>query len=571
VVDKIGESPTYNFYVDERSDELRLNNLTPPSKPVGSPAFDLVLTGTGFDRNARVRWNGSPRVTVFTSSTSLTAQIPASDLVARGTATITVTQLTKTSNGLSFYVEGSTIPVNGPGLIRLSPSNARVGNQGFTLTILGKNFSEDSVVSWNGVNRETQFVSVSTLTIAVAASDLVTAGTATVKVSDKGYFSNELGFEIRPAVVNPRIYSLSPSTAAVGSADFYLTVRGAFFNLSSIITWDGERRRTLHISSTTMRTLLSASDLTRARVVKIQVIQSTEPAKVSNIMDFTIGTSTGPGGTPAGLTLTGLNPGAAAAGGPAFSLALSGVNFATSTVVLWNGTPRASTFVSSTTLAAAITAADIATPGVATVNVRTGGIVSNGQTFTILSSTPSIFTLAPSSATAGGTAFNLVVLGANFSPNSVVRWNDTDRTTVYVSSSEVHAAISDADIARAGSAQIRVTNPVSGTVSPAQAFVIFDGPDSARATDLRGLRVYPNPWSTDLGVSEIKFDGLTDNSTIKIFTLSARWVTTLQAPTGNVNWNLRNNDGDLVASGYYLYVITDNNGNRARGRLAIVR
>ena len=42
-------------------------------------------------------------------------------------------------------------------------------------------------------------------------------------------------------------------------------------------------------------------------------------------------------------------------------------------------------------------------------------------------------------------------------------------------------------------------------------------------------------------------------------------------PYGKAKIEVMNSTGDVVASGYYLYVITDNNGNKARGRLAIVR
>lgn len=62
-----------------------------------------------------------------------------------------------------------------------------------------------SVVRWNGSDRPTQFISPTQLTASIAASDLVTAGTAQVSVfnpSPGGGTSNALTFTISP-LVNP--------------------------------------------------------------------------------------------------------------------------------------------------------------------------------------------------------------------------------------------------------------------------------------------------------------------------------------------------------------------------------
>jgi hypothetical protein len=69
---------------------------------------------------------------------------------------------------------------------------------------------------------------------------------------------------------------------------------------------------------------------------------------------------------------------------------------------------------------------------------------------------------SPTSASAGGSAFTLSVTGANFVPGSVVRWNGANRTTTYVSATQVNASITAADIAAAGSASVTVFNPTPG-------------------------------------------------------------------------------------------------------------
>ncbi|HXA00153.1 MAG TPA: FG-GAP-like repeat-containing protein [Candidatus Dormibacteraeota bacterium] len=67
-----------------------LNPLQPAAVAPGGAAFTLTVTGTGFVAGSTVDWNGSPRTTTFVNSSKLTASIYAADIVASGTATITV-------------------------------------------------------------------------------------------------------------------------------------------------------------------------------------------------------------------------------------------------------------------------------------------------------------------------------------------------------------------------------------------------------------------------------------------------------------------------------------------------
>jgi len=91
------------------------------------------------------------------------------------------------------------------------------------------------------------------------------------------------------------------------------------------------------------------------------------------------------------------------------------------------------------------------------------------------------------------------------------------------------------------------------------------------SADLSAARVFPNPWRAARGDGPITFDQMSANSTVKIFTVSSRWVKTLSAPGGSVSWDLTNDSGEKVASGLYLYLITDSQGNKTRGKLAIIR
>jgi hypothetical protein len=92
---------------------------------------------------------------------------------------------------------------------------------------------------------------------------------------------------------------------------------------------------------------------------------------------------------------------------------------------------------------------------------------------------PSITSLDPSTRGAGGPAFILTVIGTNLTRNTVVQWNGADRSTTWISSSEVIASIQSQDVAGPGTAQITVQDnqvelddQVHGLVSNALPFQI---------------------------------------------------------------------------------------------------
>lgn len=85
--------------------------LVPDCVPPGSPQFTLTVNGTGFVSGAVGKWNGSPRVTVVHSGSSLEMTINAADVANAGTATVTVTNPRPgggTSNPVYFPVRNSS-------------------------------------------------------------------------------------------------------------------------------------------------------------------------------------------------------------------------------------------------------------------------------------------------------------------------------------------------------------------------------------------------------------------------------------------------------------------------------
>lgn len=90
--------------------------------------------------------------------------------------------------------------------------------------------------------------------------------------------------------------------------------------------------------------------------------------------------------------------------------------------------------------------------------------------------------------------------------------------------------------------------------------------------DLKEVKVYPNPYKPSKGHTKIIFAKLSANSTIKIFNLAGEFVWEKEnITTGSEEWLAVNKDNEPVASGIYIYLITDRAGNKASGKLAVVK
>jgi hypothetical protein len=145
-----------------------LSAITPNSATAGGSAFTLTVTGTNFITTSKVRWNDADRTTTYVSSTQLTAAIPATDIAAAGTASVTVFNPTPgggTSSVQILTIKAASNPV--PTLTSISPISAPAGGPAFTLTVTGSNFITTSKVRWNGADRTTTYVSATQLTAAI--------------------------------------------------------------------------------------------------------------------------------------------------------------------------------------------------------------------------------------------------------------------------------------------------------------------------------------------------------------------------------------------------------------------
>ena len=90
--------------------------------------------------------------------------------------------------------------------------------------------------------------------------------------------------------------------------------------------------------------------------------------------------------------------------------------------------------------------------------------------------TPFLSAIGPASRLIGDTAFSLTLNGSNFLSVSEVRWNGAARPTAFVSSTQLTAQISAADLSVASVAEVTVSNPApGGGVSAPRQFVVMAG------------------------------------------------------------------------------------------------
>lgn len=441
--------------------------FSPTSAIVGGAGFTLTITGTGFTGDSVVRWNGIDRTTTYVSATTLTVEVTAADIVGVGTVDITV--FNPGPDGGESSVAAFVIGYPAPTVSGLTPNVMQVGSADFILTVNGSNFVSGAFVRWNGADRTTTFVSDTELTALIPASDVTALGAVTISVLNPtpggGESTTNQTFTVNPLPA-PTTTGLNPSGVLVGGPAFSLTVNGTdFIDGNSQVFWNGVGQPTTFITDTELTAMIPASNIASTGMAQITV--ATVDGGVSNAQTLMINNPV--------PTFSDFDPTTAIAGDAGFdTLRVNGTNFNASTVVMWNGDPRATTLVSDTQVSIAITAADRAVGADVPVTVSNpapgGG--SFQQTFTIDNPVPAFGAFDPVEVTAGGPAFTLAVNGSNFNPDTVVSWNGVQQTTTFVSDTQVSIDVAANDIMSGGLVPIMVTNPVPGGGSFVENFTV---------------------------------------------------------------------------------------------------
>jgi trimeric autotransporter adhesin len=181
----------------------------------------------------------------------------------------------------------------------------------------------------------------------------------------------------------PLIATLSPGDITAGSDSFTLFISGTGLIKTSVGFLDGTARPSKFNNSTGELEVTIAADDVDAANSSIQItVVNPDPGGTSNALTFIVNPIDN--GAPA---ITSFSPPSVAAGtaGP-FTVSIAGTNFVPTAVANWNGSPRPTTFVSSTQITVDFTTQDLAAQGSGSVSVSNpapGGGVSPSKDFPV--------------------------------------------------------------------------------------------------------------------------------------------------------------------------------------------
>jgi hypothetical protein len=142
-------------------------------------------------------------------------------------------------------------------------------------------------------------------------------------------------------------------------------------------------------------------------------------------------------------------------------LTVNGANFITGSIVLWNGSPRPTTYVSATQLKADISGTDLSAVGAGGVSVSTpapGGGTSNVVALTITEGTlpPILKSVAPTT-TKGSLVF--IFTGNYFQATTKGQVNGQDRPTVFISKTQIQVTLQADDMVKGATTRFNAYNP----------------------------------------------------------------------------------------------------------------
>ncbi|MDX6706491.1 MAG: hypothetical protein QOI48_2337 [Solirubrobacteraceae bacterium] len=286
---------------------LAIDALAPSMVAAGGPAFMLVVDGVGFGPDSEVRWNGTALETKVVNSSEVTAAVPANLISGAGSARIEVAAGEKTTPAAQL-----AIVAGGPAISELEPSIAAAGSGGFTLTLVGSGFEPTgTAVNWNGAPLVTKFLSPTEVSATVPGNMVATSGVATVTATARGITSSGKPFTIGGA--QPQIGSFEQAVAIAGANGFDLVVRGINFGNDTVVTWNGTALKTTWDDSKQVTAAVPASVITAAGAAAVTVKSGGHASPPASFVVIAP--------TP-GVGL--LEPSSVVAGGPQFTLSVTG-------------------------------------------------------------------------------------------------------------------------------------------------------------------------------------------------------------------------------------------------------
>lgn len=373
-----------------------------------------------------------------------------------------------------LLVLAATLAGQVPVLNTISPAQVLAGGPPLILDADGSGFTPQSELRWNGTPLATAYVTPCRLTAYVPANLTFNTPGGSITVVNPGPGGGTSPTPRFLSVSAPQTVttaSVSPASVAAGAASFTLTVTGTGFYAGTRLAFGSLWFPTTTVlSDTQLQVTIPASGVTAPgpRAVRASNPNSSPSWEIL----FNV--------TNPSLGLAALSPASVVAGGPAFTLTATGSGFTAQSVVRWDNISLATTFVSATTLTAAVPqviAASLWTALVKIVDPVRGE--SAGIQFSVGNPVPAITGLicyGAACAQIGGPGFTWQVNGTGFTTQTRITWNGQNLSTAYVNPTRVNATVPASLVAGGGQWTIRAVNPAPGGGTSSAAFYSLDNP-----------------------------------------------------------------------------------------------
>jgi hypothetical protein len=262
---------------------------------------------------------------------------------------------------------------------------------------------------------------------------------------------------------SPTIATISPTSTSAGQPAFTLTVTGYNFTPASTVDWNSLPLTVIFVNTNKLTAQVPATLVQTPGTSNITVVTPSPGGGTTLALTFTINPVASP--VP---QISGTSPTAVVAGSGSFTLTVNGSNFVSLSVLNLGNVPLQTAVISPTLLQATIPAASVSSSGMLQLTVvnptspSPGGGGSNVYSFSVNNPVPSLTSISPTNAVAGGTSATVTVTGSGFVPNSVVLLNGAARASSAGSTTPVSATLTGGDLTAGGVYKIQVMNPAPG-------------------------------------------------------------------------------------------------------------
>ncbi|MBD3920830.1 IPT/TIG domain-containing protein [Paenibacillus sp. PR3] len=260
-------------YIAPVISQVKITDISPNTSTV-SGGIIAYINGENFMSGATVTLGGTNASTAYVNATQLRITVPAA--TAPGLVDLTVTNK---DGGTATLTGGFEYTPVLPQITGVSPGNAsRAG--GALIYVNGTNFNTSAIVSINGVNATTAYVSTQQLRVTVPASSTVGTVPLVVTLSNGQTASTTFVYDDLPTTPPPTLTSLTPTSAKVG-ATIYIYGKD-FKNKPKVFFGSVEATSVTYVNTTTVRVVVPAGN---TGTVEVKVVNP--DTQESNTLTFT--------------------------------------------------------------------------------------------------------------------------------------------------------------------------------------------------------------------------------------------------------------------------------------------